>query len=355
MATIPPQLAYVHFGSFSGSATSLRKALVERVSLVNWDLLPLSRRPSLIPARLKAYGEALRTARGTPWTKTRAWSAALQRTLVEAGIGLHQVPIVFVQTLPAFVLDASVKYVIYTDRVAREGAVSPTPFASRFSPGWLEREEAFLRGAYRIYLMGPSTVEVLERCYGIPTRKIIVVGAGPNMPLGPPVDSPSCRTMLFVGVEWERKGGPDVLAAFANVRKEFPDLELLLVGSDNGGRLPEGVRAIGRVPHAQMDALYSRADALVLPSHHDAVPITLLEALMKGLPCIGTTVGNMRWIIGQAGETVEPGRVDALSAALRKVVINYPQYRQRVAERRQYLRETFRWDAVASKILEDVL
>lgn len=297
----------------------------------------------------------MRAGRGVPWTKTRAWSVAMQRTLVEAGVGIRQVPILFVQTLSAFVLDASVRYMIYTDRVAREGAASRTPFVSRFTPAWLEREEAFLRGAHRIYLMGPSTAEVLERSYAIPAHKIVVVGAGPNMVLSRPVDSKCCRTLLFAGIEWERKGGPDLLSAFANVRRDFPNLELLVVGHRPRGRLPEGVCAVGRVPHAQMDALYSRADGLILPSHHDAVPISLVEALIKGLPCIGTTVGNQRWIIGDAGECVEPGRVDALSAAIRKLVISYPQYRRRALERGQYLRETFRWEAVASKILEDVL
>ncbi len=345
------ELTYVRVGSFSGSGTSLRKALAEKVSVIDYDLLALAREPRLLPARLKAFVEA-RRAGGVPWLKTRAWSVATQRALESDG--LHGRPIVFAQSLPAFVMDPTITYVVYTDRVARE-AMPGTPFALGFSPGWLEREEAFLRGAHRIYLMGPSTGAVLEQQYGIPANKIVVVGAGPNMSLGQPVASASCRTLLFVGIEWERKGGPDLLRAFAQLHAEFPHLELLVVGCRPPGPLPKGVHVLGRVPHAQMETLYSRADALVLPSHLDAVPIALIEALIKGIPCIGTTAGNnMGWLIGDAGEIITPGRVDALADALRRIVANYGSYRERALARGAYMREHFRWGTIASRILEDI-
>jgi glycosyltransferase involved in cell wall biosynthesis len=103
-----------------------------------------------------------------------------------------------------------------------------------------------------------------------------------------------------------------------------------------------------------MEPLYTRADAVVLPSILDAVPITLIEALIKGLPCISTTVGNMKWLIGDAGEVVEPGRADALAAAMRTMVAGYPSYRERALARGAYMREHFRWEVVAEQILEGV-
>jgi glycosyltransferase involved in cell wall biosynthesis len=347
-------MTYVHTGSFSGSATSLRKALAARVRLKTWDLLPYARRPGLVAARLRATVEARRAGSWVPFTKTRAWSEATQRALEQEGLGRAPRPILFVQTLPAFVLNGGTRYAVYTDRVALEGAASPTPFRSRYSPGWLQREAAFLRGASRVYLMGPSTVEVLEREYGIPRERIQVVGAGPNMELGPPGDSGTCRTLLFAGIEWERKGGPDLLAAFAEVRRDHPDLELIIVGGDRREPLPPGVRSVGRVPHAEMDALYTRADAFVLPSHHDAVPIVLIEALSKGVPCIGTTAGNQPWLIGDGGIILEPGNIGALASALRTLIRDYGAYRRRAQARGGQVRETFRWERVAARILDDM-
>jgi glycosyltransferase involved in cell wall biosynthesis len=348
------ELVYIRVGGFSGSAISLRQAFRSRVKLVDFDLLQLARKPSLLPARARALLEARRAGAGVPWARTAAWSIANQRAVMRTGLITDSRPILFVQSIPAFVLAPTIRYGIYTDRVTREGAALGGVYASRFAPAWLEREEAFLRGAYRVYVMGPSTKDALTRDYGIPASRIAVVGAGPNMSLGQPVESESCRTILFVGTYWGLKGGPELLSAFAAVRKDFPDLGLLLVGSLPDGPLPEGVRAVGRVPHAQMESLYSQADALVIPSHIDAHPISFIEGLIKGLPCIGTTAGNASSIIQEAGECVEPGNVEALAAAMRRLITDYAVYRRRALRRGQQLRQSYRWENVASAMLEDL-
>lgn len=347
-------LRYVHRGSFSGIATYLRTALEPRTSLFTYDLLPLARRPALIPHRLRAMVEARRAGPGTPWTKTAAWSAAVQRQAASAGV-LSGGPVLFVQTWPAFVPDGALRYAIYTDRVARDGAAGAEAHASRCTRQWLEREEAFVRGAERVYLMGPHCREVLEHSYGVAPERIAVVGGGPNMALGPPVTSERCRRLLFVGVDWHRKGGPELLTAFARLRADHPDLELVLVGSGPDHPLPPGVRALGRVPHGEMDAVYSGADLFVLPTHHEAFGVVLIEAITKALPCVHTTVGSQRWIVGDAGEAVEPGDIDGLTTALRTVVAGYPSYKRRANVRAAEARESFRWEAVADAILRDML
>jgi len=347
-------LRYVHRGSFSGIAGYLRTALEPRASLFTYDLLPLARRPALLPQRLRAMVEARREGRGIPWTKTAAWSAAVQRRASADG-ALAGGPVLFVQTWPAFVTDGGLRYSIYTDRVARDGAAGAQAHASRFTPQWSERETRFVRGAERVYLMGPHCREVLERSYGVAPERIAVLGGGPNMALGPPVASERCRRLLFVGVDWHRKGGPELLDAFARVRVDFPDLELTLVGSGPDHPVPAGVRALGRVPHAGMDAVYSEADLFVLPTHHEAFGVVLIEAITKALPCVHTTVGSQRWIVGDAGEAVEPGDVDSLATAIRAVVADYPSYKRRADRRAEEARQSLRWEAVADVIVRDMV
>lgn len=347
------RLTLVHVGNFSGCATSLRTALAAHVEVENRDLLSLARRPAMAASRLRAMVEAYREGRQVPWTKTVVWSRALQRAVERESLTARG-PVMFVQTLPAFDLDGRVPYAIYTDRVTREGAAAPPPHRSRFAAGWLDREAAFVRGAARIYLMGPSTAEVLVREYGVDPDRVVVVGAGPNATLGPERPSSACRTLLFVGREWELKGGPELLAAFAEVRREFADLRLVVVGCRPRVGPIAGVRRVGRVPLSAMDALYTEADALVHPTHREAVGIVLIEALYKGVPCIGTTVGNQRWVIGDAGLIVEPGRVDALVDALRTLVRHYPEFRGRAQARAREVRETFRWEHVAATMVADL-
>jgi glycosyltransferase involved in cell wall biosynthesis len=348
------ELVYIRVGGFSGSAISLREALRSKVTVIDFDVLQMARKPALLPARVRAFVEARRAGAGVPWSRTAAWSIANQRAVMSTGLLASSRPILFVQSIPAFVLAPTIAYAVYTDRVTREGAALGGVYASRFAPRWLEREEAFLRGALRVYVMGPSTKDALTRDYGIPASRVSVVGAGPNMSLGQPVESVSCRRILFVGTIWGLKGGPELLAAFAAVRRDVPDLELLLVGSGPDGPLPEGVKAVGRVPHGQMESLYSHADALVIPSYLDAHPISFIEGLIKGLPCIGTTAGNASWIIRDAGECVEPGNIEALTEAMRRLVTDYAAYRQKALRRGQQLRQSHRWENVASAMLADL-
>jgi glycosyltransferase involved in cell wall biosynthesis len=346
-------LVYIHRGSFSQSAEPLRRALASNTRIVDFDLLPLARNPLMGPARLKAHLEA-RRAGGVPWTKTAAWSLGTQRALRRAGL-LDGRPILFLQTLPALVLEPDTRYGIYTDRVGREGAAVGGRYASRFSPGWVRREEAFLRGADNIFVQGQSTVAALQRDYGISPSKITVVGCGPNMLLGQPIDSRECKTLLFVGTQWKLKGGPELLEAFTAARSQFPQLELLLVGSRPRGALPSGVRALGRVDRGQMDRIYSSADALVIPTHMEAFGYSIVEALIKGLPCIGTTVGNQPWTIGEAGLVVKPGDVAAIADAIKRMVVDYPTFRGWATRRGRELRENSNWENVAAKILERLL
>ncbi|MGI8684991.1 MAG: glycosyltransferase family 4 protein, partial [Acidimicrobiales bacterium] len=310
------------------------------------------------PAMARAWRDVLREARWSggrgPWPKMAAWSRATQR-FVEATGALSGRPTLFVQTIAAFALPPSVDYAVYTDRVGREGASKGGRFASRFTPRWLERETSFLRLARHVFVMGPSTADVLVDAYGLPPDRVSVVGAGPNAILtAPRRTSEECRRILFVGTTWAQKGGPELLDAFAVLRRERPELELVVAGSSPSHDLPQGVRVVGRVPHERMDDLYSQADLLVIPSHQEAYGIALVEGFLKGLPCVTTSAGNQPTIVASAGICVEAGDVGALTDAIRTVIDGYPEYRRRAAARGDELRRTARWDRVADAILDQL-
>jgi glycosyltransferase involved in cell wall biosynthesis len=218
----------------------------------------------------------------------------------------------------------------------------------------LEREATFLRHADRVFVMGPSTQRVLVAEYGVPEGRVHVVGAGPNTDLGPARTRTAASRLLFVGTQWELKGGPELLAAFEMVRPDHPDLELTIVGCTPEQPLPAGVRALGRVPHGRMDEIFDAADILVMPTHMEAFGIALIEGLMKGMPCIGTTVGNQQWIIADAGLAVEPGDVPPLAAALRRVMDEFPMFHRSAVARGMELRATMSWSRVAEHIVAEL-
>jgi glycosyltransferase involved in cell wall biosynthesis len=72
----------------------------------------------------------------------------------------------------------------------------------------------------------------------------------------------------------------------------------------------------------ERDDLLAVSDVLVLPSHHEGVPMAILEGMAYGLPVIATPVGGIPDVIrhGREGLLVEVGNRGALTAALSRMV-----------------------------------
>jgi glycosyltransferase involved in cell wall biosynthesis len=142
---------------------------------------------------------------------------------------------------------------------------------------------------------------------------------------------------LAAGRLFWKKDYPSLLKAFAAVGAG----ELLIAGEgpDEAGlkalaaQLSANVRFLGRVD--DMPRLMHSADALVLSSTVEGLPMVLLEAAANGLPAIATDVGGVREIVidGETGFVVPPGDPAALSRALRRFADLPPEERARMGRR----------------------
>jgi phosphatidyl-myo-inositol dimannoside synthase len=173
---------------------------------------------------------------------------------------------------------------------------------------------------------------------------------------------------LIVGRMWsaERgKGHDQLLAAWPEVRRRVPDAELWVVGGgDDAARLAalareagvgEAVRFLGRVPDAELGALYRRASVFAMPSRQEGFGLVFAEAMWWGLPCIGTHTDAAGQVIvdGETGELVPYGDVEALTAAL-VGLFSDPERAARMGEagrrraREHFAYERFRRDLLAA-------
>jgi glycosyltransferase involved in cell wall biosynthesis len=118
-----------------------------------------------------------------------------------------------------------------------------------------------------------------------------------------------------------------LIRAFAEARAAFPDAVLWIVGD---GELRNGLEQLARQLGLHQSVIFwgerqnpgdflHAADAFVLSSRSEGVPISLLEAMSVGLPCIASDVGGLGEVTRStaAGAVVPPGEVAALAAALR--------------------------------------
>lgn len=138
-------------------------------------------------------------------------------------------------------------------------------------------------------------------------------------------------TLIIVGTMAQLYKAPDVLIkAVAACVNEGLDLKLVLVGDGKYRseleklalelKLSEracflGQLTAGDTVRVQLD----RADLFVLPSHQEGLPRALVEAMARGLPCIGSTVGGIPELLA-AEDMVAPGDVTALASKIREVV-----------------------------------
>lgn|GEM_PF-544246 len=132
-----------------------------------------------------------------------------------------------------------------------------------------------------------------------------------------PRDRGGPMRLLFVGNDVERKGLPTLIEAVGALGDEAV---LDVVSGDEVEardfvRLHRGVTAGSE----RLRELYAEADVFALPTHADAVPWAVLEAMAAGLPVVASGVGAIPEMLGDSGETVPPGDPEALAAALRRL------------------------------------
>jgi glycosyltransferase involved in cell wall biosynthesis len=143
----------------------------------------------------------------------------------------------------------------------------------------------------------------------------------------PPRPERENPVMLFMGAIGERKGTWDLIQAAAEVVKTLPHARFRFGGNGEVDRLREEVTRLGLKDHVEIlgwvsgeDKLkqFREADVLCLPSYHEGLPMSILEAMGAGLPVVSTTIAGIPEAVVHptSGLLVEPGDIPALTQAL---------------------------------------
>jgi len=293
-----------------------------------------------------------------PWALRGSWQACRRLRAVPAA----DVTLFHTQTIGLLAGRATRhgRYVISVDATPRQLDAFGRWYQHGLRPGVVE--SAKLRW-YRSVIANAASVvcwsqwaadSVIAEYGGSPSR-ILIAHPGATTRFfaipRPPAARSGKPTILFVGGDFERKGGADLLRAFEPLA---PRANLLLVTDAEVTARP-GVRVeSGVAPNSdRLLRLYAEADLFCLPTHGDCTPVVLGEAMAAGLAPVTTRIGSNHETVvdGHDGVLVDPGDVPALSEALCRLVDD-PSLRTRMgAAARDHARDAFDADANARRVL----
>jgi glycosyltransferase involved in cell wall biosynthesis len=166
--------------------------------------------------------------------------------------------------------------------------------------------------------------------------------------------------ILFLSrIDVYTKGLDILIEAFRNISERFKNVKLFLAGYEFNStehliqRLPDTVRArvkyVGFVSGKEKMELLSRAKIFVLPSRHEAHPVSVLEALALGKAVLVSDIPELRYIGDRGvGLTFKSDSPQDLSEKLSYLLENN-ELRQRLGEKGRDFSSEFLWDDIALK------
>ena len=232
-----------------------------------------------------------------------------------------------------------------------------------FHRGLRPRGQRFLRGllrdARRVVALSDRARQALSSIE--PGLAIDVVPNPVSVPEWQASLTQGAPTVVFLGMIREPKGVFDLLRAWPEVRRAVPDARLVLAGigemerarqvaRDNG--FDESLAMPGWIGGEEKDRLLREAWVFALPSHWEALPMSVLEAMAAGVPVVASRVGGIPDTVvdGETGLLVEPRDIDGLAASLIALLTDHPRRIAMGAASRARAREHFSAEVVVPRL-----
>ena len=358
------KLLFIHMGNVSYTNVRVIEQLQDKFAdydVDTLDVVPLFRQHRLafalnVPLVFREYGNF-----GRGWAKfsSTAYGSRKIREWVNQHVRDNDYRFT-IQTQSLY--DAStpgVPHYVYTDHTALTNLYYPAFNKLDLRPKtFLQREASIYRNATLVFTFSNHVKKSLIELYHCHPNKVQRVGGGANVKvtdISPADKDYANKNIVFVGVDWERKGGPDLLEAFKIVYEQHPDATLTIVGSTPDIDHP-GVNVVGRVPSEQVGAYYHRASIFAMPTKREPFGIVFVEAMHNFLPIVATNIGAVPDLVhdGKSGFTVPTGDVNALAEAVSTLLAD-PVLCRTFGEYGHNLAREYTWDAVGHRIHDHII
>ena len=254
-----------------------------------------------------------------------------------------------------------VPHFIYTDHTHLSNLASPY-FDRRLlkPPQCVAFERDTYHNATRVFTRSTDIADDLVHHYGLPPDRRVCVYAGNNatIPSDYVVDNAdySNQNVLFVGLDWERKGGPQLVEAFREVQKVHPRARLTIVGPKIEVDLPN-CRVLGELGLNELSQQFASASIFCVPTRLEPFGIVFVEAMLHRLPIVATTTGALPDMVkeGETGHLVPAGDTQGLAEALIGLLGDARRCRAFGLAGFQHAIDRYTWDRVGARIRAEML
>lgn len=251
------------------------------------------------------------------------------------------------------------------------GAIGDVGVLSSTALGRLRLRATVRRADAFVAISGPIGAELREA--GVPEARILAVPNGVDVERFRPAAAeeraalrrslglPEGPLVVYTGRLAPEKGVDVLAAAWPRVLARLPSARLWMLGDGaERGRLADAARQAGVAgtialpgPVADVSPFVRAADAAVLPSRTEGMPVALLEAMACAVPVVATAVGGSAEVLrdGVTGRLVPPERPDALADALVEA-LEEPAAHARARAARAEVVARYGLDHVADVLLE---
>ncbi len=232
-----------------------------------------------------------------------------------------------------------------------------------------------LNRATGVFALTPLEAEQLATLGVTALTHVLPNGIAPVAPAAPEVVTAfrhahriagSARVLLFVGRIMPKKRLEDILAAFARLRPDFPDLILAiagnvrqdlayharLVGLTRDLGCANGLRWLGFLDEQAKPAAFASAQCFVHASESEGMALAILEAMSAGLPVVASKGCYMREAAA-AGALLECAQgAGALADAIRPVLVDASLAAALSKNAKAHAAQEHDWNRIAARTLE---
>ncbi len=232
-------------------------------------------------------------------------------------------------------------------------------FIEAWTIGWL-----VMLSAERLVTYFPQPEKVLKRMGVMKKTRVIPTGIDPTGYGRSKVPSAELRagsgqnpksvTVTYVGRLESVKGADDFLAAVTPLKKDYPQLNVQVVGWYRDGH-PLVTQYEHEVTFTglrdDIPAILSTTDIFVMPSYSEGLSNAIMEAMASSCACVVTAVGGNTFLVqnGVSGFLFSPGDRAALQAHVRRLIDDPAKRKSMGDAARKRIDEWFSWEIVGKQ------